>query len=75
MDINCEALGFSQQEYDRNRAILLRKLNSKTVEPFSWIVFKKTDEERAEMETAKANWRAYMRVNGLSKRCGKVNAG
>ncbi len=73
MDINCEALGFSQQEYDRNRERLLADLNSRVMPPFNWEVFKKTDKERAELETAKANWRAYMRANGLTKRCGKVN--
>lgn len=73
MDIRFESLGFSQQEYDRNRENLLRDMASKCVQPMSFEIYRKTPEERQELEDAKASWRMYMRSHGLSKRCGKIN--
>lgn len=74
MDLNFDALGFTQQEYERNRENVLRDLKVNSVEPFSWEAFRKTPQERVDLKNAIADWRAYMRMNGLSKRCGKVNA-
>jgi hypothetical protein len=74
MDLNFDALGISQQEYERNRESVLRDLKVNTAQPLSFEAFKKTPQERIELENAKAEWRAYMKAHGLGKRCGKVNA-
>lgn len=74
MNINCETLGFSQQEYEKNKARLQRDLLDLEVTPFSWKAFEKTTTEREEVENAKSQWRAYMRIHGFTKRCGRINA-
>ena len=74
MDINFEKMGISPQEHERNKAALQREMLASTMEPFSFEAFKKTPEERAEIATAKAAWREYMRQHGFGRHTHRVNA-
>ena len=74
MDIRFESLGITQHEYERNREILKKEQLASLLEPLDPNRNKKTDAEREALVNAKDKWRAYMHANGLSKRCGKVNA-
>lgn len=74
MDINFDLLGFTQQEYERNRARLMDDMSRELVEPFSFETFQKTDEEKTQLANAKKDWRKSMQQAGLSKRGRRINA-
>lgn len=68
-----EKLGFTQQEYERNRESLVKDMALQLIEPVSAEIFQKSEQERAEVYAAKMAWREMMRSHGLTKRCGRVN--
>ena len=64
----------SPQAWDRTNAILRAEIAKLVIPTFSWEHFRKTEQEKEDILNAKMKWRAYMKQNGLTKRCGRVNA-